>query len=133
MTLPSEAAKQINSMKNLTKSYVVGAEQTAVAMGSGDMEVLATPALVCMMENAAMTLAADGLADGSTTVGSEISTSHVRPSAVGATIVVEVTLTAQEGRRMDFEVRATDGGLLVGEGKHTRYVVDRARFLSKMK
>jgi predicted thioesterase len=111
----------------------VGAENTALALGSGDMEVLATPAMVALMENAAMMAVADCLPEGSTTVGIEISTSHLKASAVGANVVAEATLEEVDGRRLVFSIKAWDDAGVIGEGKHTRFIVDRERFLSKLK
>ena len=111
----------------------VGAENTALALGSGDMEVLATPAMVALMENAAMMAVADCLPEGSTTVGIEISTSHLKASAVGANVVAEATLQEVDGRRLVFLLKAWDDAGVIGEGKHTRFIVDRERFLSKLK
>lgn len=111
----------------------VGAENTALALGSGDMEVLATPAMVALMENAAMKAVADYLPEGSTTVGIEISTSHLKASAVGANVVAEATLDEVDGRRLVFSLKAWDDSGVIGEGKHVRFIVDRERFLSKLK
>ena len=111
----------------------VGAENTALVLGSGDMEVLATPAMVALMENAAMKAVADYLPEGSTTVGIEISTSHLKASAVGANVVAEATLQEVDGRRLVFSLKAWDEAGVIGEGKHTRFIVDRERFLSKLK
>jgi predicted thioesterase len=111
----------------------VGAENTALVLGSGDMEVLATPAMVALMENAAMMAVADCLPEGSTTVGIEISTSHLKASAVGANVVAEATLEKVDGRRLVFSLKAWDDAGVIGEGKHTRFIVDRERFLSKLK
>ena len=111
----------------------VGAENTALVLGSGDMEVLATPAMVALMENAAMMAVADCLPEGSTTVGIEISTSHLKASAVGAVVVAEATLEEIDGRRLVFSLKAWDEAGVIGEGKHTRFIVDRERFLSKLK
>ena len=111
----------------------VGAENTALALGSGDMEVLATPAMVALMENAAMKAVADHLPEGSTTVGIEISTLHLKASAVGASVVAEATLDEVDGRRLVFSLKAWDDSGVIGEGKHTRFIVDRERFLSKLK
>ena len=111
----------------------VGAENTALALGSGDMEVLATPAMVALMENAAMNAVADYLPEGSTTVGIEISTSHLKASAVGANVVAEATLDEVDGRRLTFSLKAWDDAGVIGEGVHTRFIVDRERFLSKLK
>ena len=111
----------------------VGVENTALALGSGDMEVLATPAMVALMENAAMMAVADHLPEGSTTVGIEISTSHLKASAVGANVVAEATLDEVDGRRLKFSLKAWDDAGVIGEGVHTRFIVDRERFLSKLK
>ena len=111
----------------------VGAENTALVLGSGDMEVLATPAMVALMENAAMKAVADYLPEGSTTVGIEISTSHLKASAVGANVVTEAILEEVDGRRLKFSLKAWDDTGVIGEGVHTRFIVDRERFLSKLK
>lgn len=105
---------------------------TAEYIGSGDMAVLATPALVALMENAAMLAVALKLEEGETTVGSMISTSHLKPSKVGATILAEAELTAVEGRKLTFAVKAFDGETLIGEGEHVRFIVNRDKFLSKL-
>lgn len=118
--------------KSITLTYEVTPDKTAEVMGSGDMPVLATPAMVTMMENAAMTLAKPLCADGDTTVGSLINTSHLRPSAVGATISVTATLNAQEGRKLTFSIVAKDGDNVIGEAEHVRFMVTRDRFLSKL-
>lgn len=111
---------------------IVGEENTAAALGSGDMAVFATPAMVALMENAAMLCVADHLPAGAATVGTAIATSHVKASPVGATIRAEAELTEVDGRRLEFVVRAYDERGLIGEGRHTRFVVDRERFLSKL-
>ena len=105
---------------------------TALNVGSGDMAVFATPAMATLMENAAMLAVAEFLPDGATTVGTRLNISHVRASAIGAKVVAEAELVAIEGRRLEFKVVASDEQGLIGEGEHTRFVVDRARFLSKL-
>ena len=116
-----------------TSTTVVDNTNTAVALGSGDMEVFATPAMVALMENAAMNAVAPHLEAGQTTVGTEISTTHIKASALGATITATATLTAIEGRKLTFAVTALDGDNIIGEGTHTRFIVDRERFLAKVK
>lgn len=116
-----------------TSTTVVDNTNTAVALGSGDMEVFATPAMVALMENAAMNAVAPHLEAGQTTVGTEISTTHIKASALGATITATATLTAIEGRKLTFAVTAHDGDNIIGEGTHTRFIVDRERFLAKLK
>lgn len=111
---------------------LVTAENTAAKMGSGDLEVFATPAMVALMEHAAMTAVAPELPEGATTVGSEMNCSHIKPSGLGAEIVATAVLTRVEGRKLTFTVGARDGEGLIGEGEHVRYVVDRARFMSRL-
>lgn len=116
----------------MEQKFIVSASQTAEVMGSGDMPVLATPALVAMMENAAMLAARPLLQEGETTVGGSINVQHLKPSPVGAEIRVEATLTLHEGRKLLFGVEAWQGEVLVGKAEHVRFAVDRERFLSKL-
>lgn len=110
----------------------VSADNTALALGSGDMEVFATPAMVALMENAAMKAVASALPEGSTTVGTAMQTSHSKASKMCATITASARLVEIDGRRLRFEVKAWDEAGTIGEGEHTRFVVDRERFLSKL-
>ena len=123
----------MNTGYSYTSTTVVNNNNTAKTLGSGDMDVFATPAMVALMENAAMKAVADHLPEGSTTVGVEISTSHLKASAVGANVVAEATLDEVDGRRLKFSLKAWDDAGVIGEGVHTRFIVDRERFLSKLK
>ena len=105
---------------------------TAEFIGSGDIAVLATPAMVALMENAAMLAVATKIDDDQTTVGAHIATSHLKPSKVGAHVLAIAELTAIEGRKLTFSIKAYEGETLIGEGEHTRYVVNREKFLSKL-
>ena len=124
--------KQTEKRLEYTKTFTVNENITAKMMGSGDMPVLATPAMVAMMENTAMNAVAELLDDGETTVGSIINTTHVRPSAIGAEITVTATLVAVDGRKLTFDVMAKDGENMIGQGEHVRFVVDKERFLKKL-
>jgi len=105
-------------------------DKTAQAMGSGDMPVLATPALVALMENAAMLAVAGALAEGDTTVGAQIAVEHLRPSPQGMEVTATATLTAVDGRRLTFDIEAHDStGAPIGHATHVRYIVARERFL----
>ena len=115
-----------------TSETVVTLSNCAVTMGSGDLEVFATPAMVALMENAAMTAVAPYLEAGQTTVGGHIATSHLAPSPVGATIEAEAVVTAVEGRKIEFAVEARCEGKVIGSGTHLRFVVDAAKFMNKL-
>ena len=105
---------------------------SAKTLGSGDMDVFATPAMVALMENAAMLAVAAHLPEGSATVGTQMNTSHIKASPLGATITASAELTEVEGRKLTFAVKAWDEKGVIGEGVHARFVVDRERFLSKL-
>ena len=115
-----------------TSRVEVALDNCAVTMGSGDLEVFATPAMVALMENAAMNAVAEALPEGSTTVGAAMNTSHIKPSGIGAEVSATATLTSVEGRKLTFEVVASDNEGTIGEGTHVRYVVDREKFMSRI-
>ena len=115
-----------------TSTLVVSEEHVAAVMGSGDLHVYATPAMVALMENAAMLAVAEHLPEGSTTVGAMINTSHVKPSPIGDTIKTTAVLTDVEGRKLTFSVKAEDSKGIIGEAVHVRYIVDREKFMSKL-
>ncbi len=115
-----------------TSTLKVTNADTALEMGSGDMPVLATPAMTALMENAAMLAVSDSLPEGCTTVGGHISTSHLKPSRVGAQVSATATLDKIDGRKLYFTVKAHDGNTLIGEGSHLRFIVERDRFMAKL-
>jgi fluoroacetyl-CoA thioesterase len=116
---------------NARVSLVVGEDDTALALHSGDVPVLATPRLVALCEEAAYRAVVGMLADGSTSVGVRVQFDHLAPVSIGSEIVAEATLEKVEGRRLVFTVTATDAAGLVGAGKLTRVVVERGEFLAK--
>lgn len=115
-----------------TSTLVVSKNHVAAVMGSGDLHVFATPAMVALMENAAMMAVAEHLPKGSTTVGAMMNTSHVKPSPVDESIKATAVLTEVEGRKLTFEIKAEDSKGIIGEAVHVRYIVDRERFMSKL-
>jgi len=126
--------KEIKVGINHTSKVLVTSQNTALNMGSGDMMILATPEMVALMENAAMSCVSSFLENDETTVGCAINTTHIRPSAMGTTVIALATLTEIEGRKLIFHVVAKDGNdNIIGEGSHERFVVNRERFLSKIK
>ena len=114
-----------------TSRLTVGNENTAIALGSGDMPVLATPAMMALMENAAMLAVASELEDGDTTVGGHIESSHLRPTPVGAEVSATATLEKIDGRKLYFKIIAHQGDAIIGEGTHLRFIVSREKFLAK--
>ena len=115
-----------------TSNVKVTPENCASAVGSGGLNVFATPSMVALMENAAMNAVAPYLPEGSTTVGAEINTTHIKPSALGAEIKATATLTSVEGRKLLFDVEASDANGVIGKGIHVRFIVDIERFMAKL-
>ncbi|SHE45425.1 thioesterase, FlK family [Streptoalloteichus hindustanus] len=114
-----------------TVELVVDRSDTAGAVGSGDVPVLATPRLLTLAEAATVAALAGRLAPATTTVGNRVELEHLLPSPVGERVAVRATLVEVDGRRLRFEVRGVDGrGELIARGGITRVVVDRARFLT---
>jgi predicted thioesterase len=104
---------------------------TAVALRSGDVDVLANSRLVGLAEEAAVQAVQSELAEGTTTVGYRVQLDHLAPIAVGATVRADARLESVEGRRLTFRVAVSDANGLVAAGRLTRVVVDRERFLEK--
>ena len=119
-------------MEYLESTMTVREEQTAKAMGSGDLPVLATPAMIALMENAAMRCAAQLVPEGCTTVGTRMEVTHDRACGVGAVVTARATLTEQTDRVFTFRVEAFDEKGPIGAGVHTRVSVLRDRFLAKL-
>jgi predicted thioesterase len=105
-------------------------EMTAERLGSGDVPVLATPAILALVEAAAVAAVTAALAPGRTTVGSSVELEHMAPTAVGASVVATATLVDIDGRRLRFSFEATDPRGPIARGTHTRVIVDREGFLA---
>ena len=92
-----------------TGELTVSEGLTAIQMGSGDMPVLATPAIMALMENAAMLAVADELPEGCTTVGGHIQSSHLKPSKIGDVVRAVAEVTKVDGKKIEFKVSAYSG------------------------
>lgn len=115
-----------------TVRHTVGGSDTAAAIGSGSVAVLATPRLLALMEAATVEAIAAGLESGQTSVGTRVQLEHLRPSPVGAEVVVHARLADVDGRQMRFDVVAEHGdGTVVASAQVTRALVDAERFLKR--
>jgi predicted thioesterase len=114
-----------------TSELTVTDAVTAMAIGSGDMPVLATPMMMALMENAAMLAVKEELPEGSTTVGGHIESSHLKPSKVGDVVRATAEVTKVDGKKIEYKISAYSGDILLGEGTHLRFVVDKERFLHR--
>ena len=105
---------------------------TAPAWRSGDVPVFATPALIALMEEAAVAALAPFLAEGQTSVGVQVDVRHLAATPVGANVRAVARLMLIEGRRLTFRVLAYDDKENIGEGQHERMIVDRTKFLARI-
>jgi predicted thioesterase len=114
-------------------TVVVGAADTAAALGSGDVPVLGTPRLLALAEAATVKAVAAALAPGQTSVGTSVRLEHTAASPVGMGVTVTAELTVVDGRRLTFRVEAVDAsGTVAGLGTVERVVVDREKFLTRL-
>lgn len=112
-------------------SLVVTAADTARALGSGEVEVLGTPRVIALCEEATCGALEGALEPGHTSVAMRVQVDHLQPTPVGAEVAAEAVLERIEGRRLTFTVSAFDQRGLVAAGKVTRVVVDVDRFMGK--
>ena len=117
-------------LKN-TVAQIVLENDTALAVGSGSLKVLATPKMLALMEKAAADLVEKNLPNEITSVGTSINVSHIAPTPVGLEIRAEAELIEIEGRKLIFEVEAYDSVEKIGFGRHERFIVDRKKFQTK--
>ena len=116
-----------------TCTETVTEDRTAAAAGSGSLMVYGTPYMLALIENAAWHAIAPYLEEGRGSVGTHLDVTHVAPTPVGMTVhaEAEVTAVSENGKMVDFAVRAWDDAGTIGEGKHTRAIIHNERFLQK--
>jgi predicted thioesterase len=113
------------------KEITVTQELTAKAMGSGTLDVFATPAMIALMENTAFESVAAELEPGSGTVGTALNVKHVSATPVGMKVTCETELVKVDGRALTFSVKAYDEAGLIGEGEHERFIIFEEKFQAK--
>lgn len=113
-------------------SIEVSEDLTAAALGSGNVNVFSTPAMIALMEAAAVNALNGQLEEGQTSVGTSLNVKHLAATPIGVMVKAQATLKEIDGRRLVFEVSASDSYEKIGEGTHERFIVDLARFESKV-
>ena len=119
--------------KTYSVSLTVDESKLACSVGSGSVEVYATPMMIALIENCASACVQDELPEGDTTVGTLINVSHVAATPCGMKVTATATLTAIDGRQLSFHVKAEDECGLIGEGEHQRVIVHTDKFNAKAK
>jgi fluoroacetyl-CoA thioesterase len=120
---PGLAAEQVTT---------VTVEQTARHLGSGGIEVYATPAMIALIEAAAVAAIDPLLPVGQASVGMALDVRHLAATPLGEQVRARAEVTAVDGRRVTFHVEAWDAHEQIGEGTHTRFVIDVARFMKRL-
>lgn len=110
---------------------VVTEEMKACIVGSGDVNVLATPMMIAFMENCASNCIKQFLDDGETSMGAMINSTHISPTPVGMKVFVKATVTEVDRKKIDFEIIARDEREEIGKATHTRFIVNKEKFENK--
>lgn len=116
----------------ITQTMTVTKMDTAIHHGSGKLEVFATPAMVAFMENTAIACIDNDLEKGMDSVGIQIDTKHSKANKVGAVITCTAKLVKVDGKKLSFEIEASDENGLIGSSKHMRYLIDPVKFMSRL-
>jgi predicted thioesterase len=101
-------------------------------MGSGDLQVYATPAMIALMEAAAVSAIGPLLSEGQTSVGVALDIRHLAATPLGHQVRARAEVTEVDGRKVTFEVKAWDEEEIIGRGTHTRFVIDVQRFMERV-
>lgn len=123
--------KKLNTGLIGKATVIVDETNTAKTVGSGSLDVFATPAMMALMEKAACASIKDELDEGSTTVGIHLDVTHDAPTPIGMQVSCEAYLEEVEGRKLMFRVEARDEVGVIGKGKHERFIVPAEGFQDK--
>lgn len=115
----------------LSKETKVTQENTAKTVGSGEIDVFATPMMIALIEEAAAACCKQFLEEGMTTVGTLVNVSHVAATPVGMMVRAEAEIAGVDGREITFTVKAYDEKGMIGEGQHKRFIVKTEKFREK--
>ncbi|MFD1899649.1 thioesterase family protein [Enterococcus termitis] len=122
----------MRNLEEFSKSFIVGPNDTAKRIGSGDLEVLATPIMIAMVENTAKEWLNNELAENETSVGTLINAKHLRPSKIGAELLVKIKVESKERSKINFSFEVIDNDRVAASGNHQRAVILTDEFLSKL-
>lgn len=121
-----EGAKAVNEM-------IVTENDTASKYGSGLLEVLSTPCMIALMENTSKKIVDSNLPEGYSTVGIEVSVKHLKATPIGMRVKCESVLEKVDRKKLFFRVEAWDEKGKIGEGTHTRFIINEEEFMNKIK
>jgi fluoroacetyl-CoA thioesterase len=116
----------------ITQTMTVCDKDTAIQHGSGKLEVFATPAMVAFMENTAVACIDPEMEKGTDSVGIQIDTKHNKATKIGAVVTCTAKLVKVDGKKLSFEIEASDEGGNIGNAFHVRYIIDPVKFMSRL-
>ena len=122
----------VSAGQTATATVIVTESNIAKTMKSGSLEVFATPAMCALMEESAQAAVQPYLEEGEGTVGISLSITHEAPTPLGATVTAKATVSAVEGRKITFDIEASDGVGIIGRGTHERFVINNEKFMAKV-
>ena len=123
-TIPDQVSAQ--------QTMVVERAHIASEIGSGSVEVLATPMMIALMEAAAVEAVQEFLPEGWTTVGTRVDVEHMRATPLGGVVTAEAIFVRREGRILEFAVSASDNAGVIGQGNHQRHIINLQRFMERV-
>lgn len=115
-----------------TAETIVRETNTAIVIGSGSLQVFATPCMVALMEQAACNAVDPCFNDSESSVGTLVNITHDAATGMGKKVTATATLTAVEGRKLVFEITAADEDKQIGKGTHERFIVNKEKFMAKL-
>ncbi len=116
---------------SFTQELIVKENNTAISHGSGNLPVFATPAMVAFMENTAVKCIANNLDEKLDTVGIQIDTKHIKATKVGKKVICTAKLIEVDGKKLTFDIEASDEDGVIGSSLHKRYIIDPIKFMER--
>lgn len=107
-------------------------DKSAATIGSGGLDVYSTPSMIALMEKTSMMCVDALLEERETTVGGAVNIRHYKPTAIGKSVICKSKVVSIQGKKIDFEVEVFENEILIGNGKHTRFIVDKNLFMEKL-
>jgi fluoroacetyl-CoA thioesterase len=133
MSLEPKTEESLQPGLSTEVEITVSVSETAAYMGSGLVPVYATPALVALMENAAVRALEGHIPPGQTTVGGQIDLRHLAATPVGMRVRARAELVEVQGRKLTFHIQAWDEAEQIGEANHVRFLIEEETFMAKVK
>lgn len=118
----------------LSRSFTINVkpEDTALSVGSGSLEVFATPSMIALMEKASLEAVNEYIPDSYTSVGIRLEVNHFKASKIGSEIRFESCLIKTDDKKLTFEVKASENNEIIGKGTHDRFIVEKEKFMKKL-